>query len=116
MPPPRTRDLDIVFEDSWLIVVNKPAGLLSVPLERKAAAPSALDLVQRYLRPFGKLTMKELELQITETEVLLAECQEQFGAAESLKNPSRGQKLQTEYDQLAKKLKQLEAEYFAREN
>jgi 23S rRNA pseudouridine1911/1915/1917 synthase len=54
VPPPRTRDLDIVFEDSWLIVVNKPAGLLSVPLERKAAAPSALDLVQRYLRPFGK--------------------------------------------------------------
>jgi 23S rRNA pseudouridine1911/1915/1917 synthase len=52
---PRARDLlDIVFEDAWLIVVNKPAGLLSVPLERKADAPSALDLVERYLRPFGK--------------------------------------------------------------
>jgi 23S rRNA pseudouridine1911/1915/1917 synthase len=50
----RARELDIVFEDSWLVVVNKPAGLLSVPLERKAAAPSALALVERYLRPFGK--------------------------------------------------------------
>jgi ATP-binding cassette subfamily F protein 3 len=69
-----------------------------------------------YLRPFGKLTMKELESQITETEVALAECQQQFGGTASSKNPSRGEKLQSEYDQLAKKLKQLEAEYFAREN
>lgn len=54
MPARRARDLDIVFEDSWLIVINKPPGLLSVPLERKADAPSAFDLVERYLRPFGK--------------------------------------------------------------
>ena len=46
-------DLQIVYEDDVLIVVNKPAGLLSVPLERKAAA-SALDLVERHLRPSGK--------------------------------------------------------------
>ena len=54
MPPRRGRDLDIVFEDRQLIVINKPAGLLSVPLERKASAPSAFALVERYLRPFGK--------------------------------------------------------------
>ena len=54
MTAPRSRDLDIVFEDGWLLVINKPAGLLSVPLERKASAPSAFDLVARYLRPFGK--------------------------------------------------------------
>jgi len=47
-------DLAIVFEDESLIVINKPAGLLSVPLERRADAPSAFDLVERYLRPFGK--------------------------------------------------------------
>jgi 23S rRNA-/tRNA-specific pseudouridylate synthase len=28
--------LDIVYEDDDLLVVNKPAGILSVPLERKA--------------------------------------------------------------------------------
>ena len=54
MPPKRSRDLDIVFEDGWLIVINKPPGLLSVPLERKADAPSAQSLVERYLRPYGK--------------------------------------------------------------
>ena len=47
-------DLDIVFEDDSLIVVNKPAGLLSVPLERRADAASVFDLVEAYLRPFGR--------------------------------------------------------------
>ncbi|MEO6436787.1 MAG: ABC-F family ATP-binding cassette domain-containing protein [Tepidisphaeraceae bacterium] len=69
-----------------------------------------------YLRPFGKLTMKDLERQITETEIALGECQVTLGGTAMYKDPSRGQKLQTEYDQLAKKLEQLEAEYFAREN
>lgn len=47
-------DVEIVFEDAFLIVVNKPAGLLSVPLERKSAAPSAFDRIERHLRPSGK--------------------------------------------------------------
>ena len=47
-------DVEIVFEDDSLIVVNKPAGLLSVPLERKSAAPSAFDRIERHLRPSGK--------------------------------------------------------------
>jgi 23S rRNA pseudouridine1911/1915/1917 synthase len=51
----KTTDLDIVFEDASIIVVNKPAGLLSVPLERKPDAPSAYDLVERHLRSSGKI-------------------------------------------------------------
>lgn len=47
-------DVEILFEDDWLIVVNKPAGLLSVPLERKSDAPSAYDQIERHLRPSGK--------------------------------------------------------------
>ena len=43
-PPRRGRvgggPLYIVFEDEALVVVNKPAGLLSVPLERNAGVPS----------------------------------------------------------------------------
>ena len=46
--------LEIVFEDAALVVVNKPAGLLTVPLERKAAAPSVQEQIEVYLRPFGK--------------------------------------------------------------
>jgi len=44
----------ILYEDAALIVLNKPAGLLSVPLERRAAAPSAYDLIEDHLRSSGK--------------------------------------------------------------
>jgi len=43
--------LDIVYEDRVLLVINKPAGLLSVPLPRKSAEPSVYDQLEHYLRP-----------------------------------------------------------------
>lgn len=46
--------LDIVYEDDDLIVVDKPAGILSVPLERKADAPSVYELIEDRLRSAGK--------------------------------------------------------------
>jgi 23S rRNA pseudouridine1911/1915/1917 synthase len=50
-----TGDLDVVLEDDRLIVVNKPAGLLSVPLERKPDVPSIYDQIEERFRPFGKM-------------------------------------------------------------
>lgn len=47
-------ELEILFEDDWLLVVNKPAGLLTVPLERKGAAPSVQADLEIHLRGFGK--------------------------------------------------------------
>jgi 23S rRNA pseudouridine1911/1915/1917 synthase len=47
-------DLDIVFEDDRLIAVNKPPGLLSVPLERNRGVPSVFDLLEERFRPHGK--------------------------------------------------------------
>lgn len=46
--------VEVLFEDDALMVVNKPAGLLSVPLERKRQAPSAYDDLEQHLRPHGK--------------------------------------------------------------
>jgi 23S rRNA pseudouridine1911/1915/1917 synthase len=46
----QTRELDILYEDDDLIAVNKPPGLLAVPLERKAEADSVLEQVGRHLR------------------------------------------------------------------
>jgi len=40
-----------VHEDRHLLVLNKPAGLLSVPLPRKQDAPSVYSQLERYLRP-----------------------------------------------------------------
>jgi 23S rRNA pseudouridine1911/1915/1917 synthase len=45
--------LEIVFEDEALIVVNKPAGLLVVPLPRRVDA-SVEEALVAYLRPRGR--------------------------------------------------------------
>src|SRR5581483_10745610 len=43
------RDLPIVFEDDALIVLNKPAGVLAVPLERRGGARSVYEDLKAYL-------------------------------------------------------------------
>jgi 23S rRNA pseudouridine1911/1915/1917 synthase len=48
--PHRAGDLNILYEDDDLIAVNKPPGLLAVPLERKAGAESIFDQIDRHLR------------------------------------------------------------------
>jgi 23S rRNA pseudouridine1911/1915/1917 synthase len=52
--PVQAGEVDILFEDDWLLVVNKPAGILSVPLERKRDELSTFDCLETYLRPHGK--------------------------------------------------------------
>lgn len=44
------RDLPIVYEDDDLVVLNKPAGVLAVPLERRDGARSVLEDLQAYVR------------------------------------------------------------------
>jgi 23S rRNA pseudouridine1911/1915/1917 synthase len=46
-------ELDIVYEDDELIVVNKPAGILSVPLERRPDAVSVLGQIENRFRSRG---------------------------------------------------------------
>jgi len=46
--------LDIVYEDRWLLVVNKPPGVLSVPLKRRAEATSVVEQLESYFRSHGK--------------------------------------------------------------
>lgn len=48
------RDLPIVYEDAALIVLNKPAGVLAVPLERRAEARSVFDDLVAHWRPRGR--------------------------------------------------------------
>jgi len=52
--PYKAGALDILFEDDALIVLNKPAGLLSVPLERRSQSPSIVTLLEDYFRSSGK--------------------------------------------------------------
>jgi 23S rRNA pseudouridine1911/1915/1917 synthase len=50
----RPGELPIVYEDDALIVVNKPPGLLAVPLERQEDASSVQDELVVHLRSKGK--------------------------------------------------------------
>lgn len=52
--PPREGELPIVYEDDMLIVVNKPAGLLTVPLPRRQDADSVEQLLEAHLKPKGR--------------------------------------------------------------
>jgi 23S rRNA pseudouridine1911/1915/1917 synthase len=47
---PRARDLVILFEDDAIVVVEKPAGLLTVPLARREHAPSVATLIEERYR------------------------------------------------------------------
>ena len=54
-PAPFTSgDLRILYEDQYLIVLNKPAGLLAVPLERRSEETSIFDQIEDHLRSHGK--------------------------------------------------------------
>jgi 23S rRNA pseudouridine1911/1915/1917 synthase len=52
--PRKAGELEILYEDEWLLVVNKPAGLLVVPLPQRDGTPTVYDQVQHHLRPRGK--------------------------------------------------------------
>jgi 23S rRNA pseudouridine1911/1915/1917 synthase len=43
-------DIRIVYEDDAIVVVDKPAGLLVVPLERKRGSPSVYDILEEHMR------------------------------------------------------------------
>jgi 23S rRNA pseudouridine1911/1915/1917 synthase len=47
-------DLDVIYEDDLLIVINKPAGILTVPLERKTGLPSVYEQIEDRFRSHGK--------------------------------------------------------------
>jgi 23S rRNA pseudouridine1911/1915/1917 synthase len=47
-------DLRILYEDDTIFVLDKPAGVLAVPLERRRDAPSIYDLLKEHLRSRGK--------------------------------------------------------------
>jgi 23S rRNA pseudouridine1911/1915/1917 synthase len=52
--PFRGKELDILYEDPQILVLNKPAGLLTVPLERKRDEPSVYEQIRTHLRSHGK--------------------------------------------------------------
>ena len=120
LQPPRIVDFPGTYSD-WSARESATATAPSSELARprgKSQSPKSEPNKKRdnpYARPFGRLTLDELERQITDTESALGEIQQSFADPESFKAPGHGQQLQNELQTLSRKLEALEAEYFARE-
>ncbi|NOJ93320.1 RluA family pseudouridine synthase [Corallococcus coralloides] len=62
-PPAPTPELSIVFEDAWLVVIDKPCGLLSVPGRDASLLDSVLTRLRaRYPDATGPLLAHRLDL------------------------------------------------------
>ncbi|HXE54828.1 MAG TPA: ABC-F family ATP-binding cassette domain-containing protein [Tepidisphaeraceae bacterium] len=105
----------------WAAQAQEPAAKPTSQSSKERPKPAAAQREPAkkkdnpYARPFGRLTLEELERQITDTEIAIAECQQSFGDPETFKDPARGSRIHAEYESLSQKLQSLEEEYFARE-
>ncbi len=91
----------------------KPGGTTSSPSKMSAKSNDAAK--NKYLRPFGTLSTKQLEMRITDTEIDLAELQQAFADGTGLADPAEARRMADQLDRLTKQLEQLEEEYFSRE-
>lgn len=55
------QELEIVYEDSWLVIVNKPAGMLSVPGKEEAVSVYSL-MRERYPEADGPMIVHRLDM------------------------------------------------------
>ncbi len=114
--PPRTAQFEGSYSD-WIQKRSQtePPQATREPRSATVAKPRLPRADNPYTRPFGRLTLEQLEQQITDTEIELADCQQRFADSSQFKDADSGRKLHEEYESLASKLKSLEEEYFARE-
>lgn len=122
LQPPDVVDFDGAYSDWAAKSQAAPQSTPTTPPARstpkpkpKPSTPKQARKDNPYLRPFGRLSVSELEQQITSTEIALADTQTLLGEADTFKNPARTRQLQAELNTLNQKLEQLEAEYYARE-
>jgi ATP-binding cassette subfamily F protein 3 len=95
---------------------NRPSKSASRP-HPKAAAPTHSPKKKSdnpWARPFGRLSVADLEKQIAQAEAEIVRCQTQLGGADVARDPGRSRQLVEEHDAATKKLRELEEEYFAR--
>jgi ATP-binding cassette, subfamily F, member 3 len=121
LDPPGIRDFEGRYSAYLSRLSNaQPAPKVAKDKSKSQSAPAPKSQAKRganpYARKFGKISTEELEQQISQTEKQIVELQHQFGDADAFKNPAKGKDLHNQYEELTKKLAEMEEEYFTREN
>jgi ATP-binding cassette subfamily F protein 3 len=124
LDPPRVKDFEGGYS-AWAAKQAAPPAKAAVApakgkqVVKQAAAPTKRESAPKkdnpYARPFGRLSVQDLEEQIARTEADLKKCQAAFSDPAVMRDGHKGRQVQAEHDELAGKLEALEAEYFARE-
>ncbi|MGH7178879.1 MAG: ABC transporter C-terminal domain-containing protein, partial [Tepidisphaeraceae bacterium] len=113
--PPDVVDFDGTYSAWTARLARDTAAAPTTPRRRKPVRPQPGRRDNPQSRPFGKLSVEQLETQIHETETEMGDCQKRFTEADSFRDAAGGRELHARYDELAKRLAELEAEYFLRE-
>jgi ATP-binding cassette subfamily F protein 3 len=102
----------------WVEKVSAPATVAPQPRKQPSINPHAARSARDnpYKRPFGRMSVEDLEKRIHQTEQELKACQQRFGDPETFRDPTRARQVQEEHEALQETLEQLEQEYFLRES
>jgi len=97
------------------IAKNKQKAKQPAKAPVKQAKPAvAIKKDNPYSRPFGRLTVSELEKEIAKTESAVSESQGKLADPAVFRDAGKSKSAQADCDRLSEKLRALEAEYFAR--
>ena len=98
---------------------SRPAPKQQPKREQPKPQPQQQKAVKKdnpYARPFGRLTVKELEREIADAENAVTRAQTKLADPAVVRDAHRGKQAKADAEAAAAKLKALEAEYYARES
>jgi ATP-binding cassette, subfamily F, member 3 len=104
----------VALKKAAAVESKSPPSRQSTPAKKKKESPTRDKSQNPWARPFGRLSIEELENQIASTEAEIRRCQENMADSKIAREPQRGRQIVEEHDALTKKLQELEKEYFAR--
>ena len=120
LDPPNVRDFDGGYRD----YLNKLSNAKRPQVEKEKSRPTPAPQPSRksvskrddnpYARKFGRLTVEQLERQISQTEASIAEMDQKFADTDAFRDAGKSKAMREKYEEMTRQLAELEEEYFTR--